>query len=74
MYSPINLRKLGKICQENRKRAGWTQNEIALDIGCDMRCVSQFESGYTTSWRILSWYLLNDMLDSDTVKGCARYA
>lgn len=74
MYFPINRRKMGKICQENRKRDGWTQAEIALDIGCDIRCISQFESGYTTSWRVLSWYMLNGYLDKDIVRGCARYA
>lgn len=74
MYSVVNRRKMGKICQENRKRDGWTQAEIALDIGCDIRCISQFESGYTTSWRVLSWYMLNGYLDKDIVRGCARYA
>ena len=74
MYGPINRRKLGKICQEIRRQRGWTQAEIALDIGCDVRAVSQFEAGYTTSWRVLSWYMLNDIVSNDIVKGCCRYA
>lgn len=74
MYAPINLRKLGKIAQERRQQNGWTQVEVALDIGCDVRCISQFESGKTTSWRVLSWYLLNDIITNDIIKGCSRYA
>ena len=73
MYSPINKRKLGRLCQENRKRKGWTQTEIAYDIGCDIRSVSQFESGYSTSFRVLSWYMQNDMITNDMVRGCRRY-
>ena len=74
MYAPINRRKLGRLCKERRINAGWTQTEIALDIGCDVRCISQFECGYTTSWKILSWYMLNDIITNDMVRGCSRYA
>ena len=74
MYSPINRRKLGKTCQEKRKADGWTQAHIALDIGCDIRAVSQFECGYSSSFRVLSWYIMNRYLDPETIRGCARYA
>ena len=74
MYSPINTRKLGKELQERRKSDGWTQQQIALDINCDIRCISQFERGYTTSFRVLSWYIQNGYLDMDLMRRCARYA
>ena len=74
MYSPVNTRKLGRLCAENRRNAGWSQQDVALDIGCTIRAISQFENGYTTSWRILSWYMLNDFINNDIVRGCARYA
>ena len=74
MYSQINLRRLGRYCQYARKLAGWTQAQIALEIGCDVRNVSQFENGYTTSWRILSWYIQNDLINNEIIKGCAKYA
>ena len=73
VYMVIDRRKLGKIAAQNRLSAGWTQNEIALDIGCDVRTVSQFECGYTTSWRVFTWYVLNDILTVDDLKGCARH-
>ena len=73
MYSPINRRKLGKIAQNRRKMMGWNQTQIAMEIGCDIRSVSQFESGYTSSWRILVWYLINDIIDNETIRKCGYY-
>lgn len=73
MYTPINRRKLGKIAQNRRKIKGWSQQQIALEIGCDIRSISQFERGYTSSWRILAWYLINDIIDNDVVRKCGYY-
>lgn len=72
MYSEINHVTLGKECQRNRKKAGWTQTDIAREIGCDIRSISLFETGKSTSFRVLLWYMLNSMIDNNMVRGCIK--
>ena len=50
--------------------AGWSQIDIANEIGCDIRAISLFECGKSTSFRVLSWYMLNSMIDNNIVRGC----
>lgn len=70
MYFKVNHKQLGKRCQHLRKMAGWKQADIASEIGCDIRSISMFETGNTTSFRILSWYIMNGIVDSDMIRGC----
>lgn len=72
MYGKIDKKRLGKLCQERRWKMGFTQSDIAKEIGCDGRSISQFECGNTTSWRILKWYLLNDILTNEILKGVLK--
>ena len=70
MYAKVCKKKLGEVAKISRKQAGYTQSDIAKEIGCDIRSISLFECGYTTSFRVLSWYIQNNMLNNDKIRGC----
>ena len=62
-------RIIGRACQEWRRKQGYTQLDVALQLEMSPENVSAFERGLNDSSFILTWYLLNgfDPLESEDV-------
>ena len=74
MYSNIDMTYLGRIAREKRWALGYTQQKVADEIGIDIRAITQFETGKTKSFRVMSWYWINDCIDnSDIRRACHAY-
>ena len=50
-------KRLGQICADHRKRIGYTQQQIADELGYSVYNISAFENGRNDSAKILFWYL-----------------
>ena len=44
----INMNRIGKYIKEERKKAGWTQEEFAMRSGLGLRFVRELEQGKET--------------------------
>lgn len=49
--------QLGIDCQEFRRELGYTQNQVAQELGCSAENVSAFENGRNDNATILCWYI-----------------
>lgn len=56
-YNGVDLSTLGIACKEFRKNGGWTQTDVANDLGLSRELISGFECGRSKNLYILSWYL-----------------
>ena len=61
----FNLKKIGAICKESRKRNGKTQYDVAEAVGVTQQCVSMFENCYNSSFKLLAYYLTAFVEDSE---------
>ena len=61
----FNLKKIGAICKESRKRNEKTQYDVAEAVGVTQQCVSMFENGYNSSFQLLAYYLTVFVEDSE---------
>ena len=61
----FNLKKIGSICKESRKRNEKTQYDVAEAVGVTQQCVSMFENGYNSSFKLLAYYLTVFVEDSE---------
>ena len=61
----FNLKKIGAICKESRKRNEKTQYDVAEAVGVTQQCVSMFENGYNSSFKLLAYYLTVFVEDSE---------
>ena len=73
MRECVNMYWLGYHAKIQRKKRGLTQTDVANALGCDIRSISMFECGHSQSWKIISWYLLNDLLSMDIIRGCSKH-
>jgi DNA-binding XRE family transcriptional regulator len=55
------LKKLGTLCAEYRKRIGVTQTEVGKELGVSDKGVSHFENGRSTNLKYLCWYILHGL-------------
>lgn len=56
-YNGVDLSVLGLACKEFRKAEGYTQTDVANDLGLSRELISGFECGRSKNLHILSWYL-----------------
>lgn len=56
------MKRMGKMCQDYRKKAEITQKQVAQDLGVTAGLISQFECGMIDSLYIFIWYLSNLVL------------
>ena len=61
----FNLKKIGAIFKESRKRNEKTQYDVAEAVGVTQQCVSMFENGYNSSFKLLAYYLTVFVEDSE---------
>lgn len=61
-----NLRKLGVICGDHRRKIGYTQLKAAIDLGYTPENISAFECGRNDSVKIFLWYL--EKADEEFIK------
>lgn len=47
-------------CKLIREDAGYTQAQVADEVGCTPQNISLFENGYNDSAVILKWYMIRD--------------
>lgn len=68
-YNGIDLCKLGIECKKFRKAGGWTQTDVAKDLGLSRELISGFECGRSKNLYILAWYLDRGFEYGETIKG-----
>lgn len=51
------LRRLGWQCQKYRIERGYTQKDVAADVGMHPSAISRFENGRANTLIIYQWYL-----------------
>ena len=66
----VDMRKLGAMAKANRKKLRLTQFDISLKIGCCLNSITQVECGNSYSWKVISWYIVHDLITVDMIKGC----
>lgn len=52
---------IGSCCKKFRHMLGYTQHEVAFELGTTRENVAKFESGQNRNYVILLWYVLHDM-------------
>lgn len=52
---------IGSCCKKFRHMLGYTQQEVAFELGTTRENVAKFESGQNRNYVILLWYVLHDM-------------
>ena len=57
----FDLRKLGMKCAEFRRSKGYTQLQVAYQLGYTESNISAFENGRTNNLFIFFWYLSQGM-------------
>lgn len=65
----IDLIKLGEECKTFRKAGGWSQWDVARDLGISRELVSGFECGRSKNLNILLWYIDRGFNYGEVVKG-----
>lgn len=52
---------IGSCCKKFRHMLGYTQQEVAFELGTTRENVAKFESGQNRNYVILLWYVVHDM-------------
>ena len=52
---------IGSCCKKFRHMLGYTQQEVAFELGTTRENVAKFESGQNRNYVILLWYVFHDM-------------
>ena len=55
--------RIGQACARFRKEYGWTQEQVASEIGCGRDQVGQFENGQLIKSEKFLWYYIQKMLE-----------
>lgn len=53
----VHLKQIGRVCAKVRRAKGYTQLQVAFDVGYAPENVSAFECGRNDNLRIFLWYL-----------------
>lgn len=61
MYTKHFAIYIGSTCKKFRHMLGYTQQEVAFELGTTRENVAKFESGQNRNYIILLWYVLHDM-------------
>jgi transcriptional regulator with XRE-family HTH domain len=59
---------IGTCCKKYRQKLGYTQQEVAFEIGTTRENVAKFEGGQNRNYSILLWYVNYDMNINKVVK------
>lgn len=59
---------VGTCCKKYRQKLGYTQQEVAFEIGTTRENVAKFESGQNRNYSILLWYVFYDMDINEVVR------
>ena len=51
---------VGSCCKKYRHMLGYTQQEVAYELGTTRDNIAKFESGQNRNYLILLWYVLHD--------------
>ena len=54
-----DLKYIGAACKKERKKAGYTQLQVAIKLGYSPENISAFECGRNDNVTIFLWYLKN---------------
>lgn len=63
---------IGSCCKKFRHMLGYTQQEVAFELGTTRENVAKFESGQNRNYVILLWYVLHDMKINEAVTDYAN--
>ena len=70
---------IGTCCKRHRQKIGYTQQEMAFELGTTRENIAKFESGNNRNYTILLWYVFHDMDINEVVtsyvnesKRCAK--
>ena len=58
---------IGSYCKKFRHMLGYTQQEVAFQLGTTRENIAKFESGQNRNYIILLWYVLHDMKINEVV-------
>lgn len=61
----MDLRTLGRICQQYREQLGYFQHDVAEEVGCSKENVSAFECGRNNNAIIFLWYVRNGLTNHE---------
>ena len=62
----MDTKTIGKMCADWRKsEGGYSQKQIADDLGLSPETISAFEHGRTNNAVILSWYIEHGLLSTE---------
>ena len=65
----VDLKTLGKICQEFRRTHGLSQTKAAFDTHYSIENISAFERGRNDNARILLWYIAHGLTVDELKRG-----
>ena len=63
----MNLKVIGKKCQEFRLSLGYTQDDVGNCIGYSRETISMFENGKNDNLLIFLWYITMGMSIHDII-------
>ena len=63
---------IGSCCKKFRHMLGYTQQEVAFELGTTRENVAKFESGQNRNYVILLWYALHGMIINEVVSAYAN--
>lgn len=52
---------IGRNCKKYREKIGYTQRQVADELGYSVENISAFENGRNSNMHIFSWYLKKGM-------------
>ena len=63
---------IGSCCNKFRHMLGYTQQEVAFEIGTTRDNIAKFESGQNRNYSILLWYVFYDMDINEHIRKMLR--
>lgn len=61
----MDIEELRVRCIEYRKKLGFTQKDVADELGCSMENISAFENARNNSGKIWLWYISKGLFDKE---------
>ena len=52
---------IGTCCKRYRQKIGYTQQEMAFELGTTRENIAKFESGHNRNYTILLWYVMHGL-------------
>ena len=65
----VNLKTLGKVCQDFRRNREISQLKVAYDTNYSIENISAFECGRNDNARILLWYFAHGLTMDELKRG-----